>query len=104
MSRTCQVVIFLSGVVATIMTRTLYKDLQRYNEVSQLTDEEQQERFEEETGWKLVHGDVFRPPARSSLFAVLVGTGAQIVAMTVVLLIFACLGFLSPANRGKTFL
>ena len=47
-----------------------------------------------------VHGDVFRPPARAGLLAVYVGTGAQLISMTVVTMIFAVLGFLSPANRG----
>ena len=36
------------------------------------------EEGQEETGWKLVHGDVFRPPALSGWLAVLVGTGVQV--------------------------
>ena len=35
------------------------------------------EEGQEETGWKLVHGDVFRPPVLSGWLAVLVGTGVQ---------------------------
>lgn len=35
----------------------------------------------EETGWKLVHGDVFRPPPLSKLLTTLVGTGMQIFGM-----------------------
>jgi transmembrane 9 superfamily protein 2/4 len=34
------------------------------------------------------------------LLAVSVGNGVQVFAMTVVTMIFAVLGFLSPANRG----
>ena len=30
----------------------------------------------EESGWKLVHGDVFRPPRHSELLSALIGTGA----------------------------
>ena len=56
--------------------------------------------FVVETGWKLVHGDVFRPPQQPMLLAVLVGTGVQTFAMAVITMIFAVLGFLSPANRG----
>lgn len=89
------IVLFLSGMVAVIMMRTLHKDLARYNEQN-LSEEEQQE----ETGWKLIHGDVFRPPAHGGLFSVLVGTGVQVFAMTLLTLMFAVLGFLSPANRG----
>ena len=47
-----------------------------------------------------MHGDVFRPPNGASLLAVYVGTGAQLISMAVVTMIFAVLGFLSPANRG----
>ena len=47
-----------------------------------------------------VHGDVFRAPTNSSLLAVYVGTGSQLLGMAFVTMIFAVLGFLSPANRG----
>jgi transmembrane 9 superfamily protein 2/4 len=89
------IVLFLSGMVAMIMMRTLNRDFKRYNEIDQ-SEEAQQE----ETGWKLIHGDVFRPPAHGGMFSVFIGTGVQVFAMTVSTLIFAVLGFLSPANRG----
>lgn len=47
-----------------------------------------------------VHGDVFRPPRKGMLLSVLLGSGTQVFCMTLVTLAFACLGFLSPANRG----
>lgn len=34
--------------------------------------------FQEEFGWKLVHGDVFRPPRRGMLLAVFLGSGSQV--------------------------
>eukprot|EP00959_Pyramimonas_sp_CCMP1952_P097116 2029957-Pyramimonas_sp.AAC.1 len=49
---------------------------------------------------KVVHGDVFRPPAFSCTLAVYVGTGIQILGMSLITMVFAVLGFLSPANRG----
>jgi len=88
------IVLFLSGMVAMILLRTLHKDIARYN---QMDAEDAQEEF----GWKLVHGDVFRPPKKGMLLSVLVGNGTQITIMMAVTLIFACLGFLSPANRGS---
>ncbi|XP_058073932.1 transmembrane 9 superfamily member 7-like isoform X3 [Magnolia sinica] len=88
------IVLFLSGMVAMIMMRTLYKDIANYNQL------ETQEEAQEETGWKLVHGDVFRPPVKSSLLCVYVGTGVQFFGSTLVTMIFALLGFLSPSNRG----
>ncbi|CAF3191948.1 unnamed protein product [Rotaria sp. Silwood2] len=47
-----------------------------------------------------VHGDVFRPPQKGMLLAVLIGNGVQIAIMSLITLIFACFGFLSPASRG----
>lgn len=88
------IVLFLSGMVAMIMMRTLYKDISNYNQL------ETQDEAQEETGWKLVHGDVFRPPVNSGLLCVYVGTGVQFLGMTLVTMMFALLGFLSPSNRG----
>jgi len=88
------IVLFLSGMVAMIMMRTLHRDFNRYN-AAEMSDD-----VEEETGWKLVHGDVFRPPKAGMMLSVLVGTGVQLIAMAVITMIFAVLGFLSPANRG----
>ncbi|KAJ1259634.1 hypothetical protein BS78_10G170700 [Paspalum vaginatum] len=88
------IVLFLSGMVAMIMMRTLYKDIANYNQL------DNQDEAQEETGWKLVHGDVFRPPVHSGLLCVYVGTGVQFFGMTLVTMMFALLGFLSPANRG----
>lgn len=90
------IVVFLTGMIAMIMLRTLHRDIARYNEV-QTTEEAQ-----EESGWKLVHGDVFRPPQSSPLlFSVVVGTGVQVCCMSAVTMVIALLGLLSPANRGS---
>ncbi|KAL0338952.1 UNVERIFIED_CONTAM: Transmembrane 9 superfamily member 7 [Sesamum angustifolium] len=87
------IVLFLSGMVAMIMARTLYRDIAKYNQL-------EQDEVQDETGWKLVHADVFRPPTNSSLLCVYIGTGVQVFGMTFVTMIFAMLGFLSPSNRG----
>ncbi|KAK1804055.1 hypothetical protein P4O66_020095 [Electrophorus voltai] len=108
------IVLFLSGMVAMIMLRTLHKDIARYNQVDQTCLRSiytqalhmcvlccpLQEDAQEESGWKQVHGDVFRPPPNGMLLAVFLGQGAQIFIMTFITLFLACLGFLSPANRG----
>ncbi|XP_023684779.1 transmembrane 9 superfamily member 2 [Paramormyrops kingsleyae] len=88
------IVLFLSGMVAMIMLRTLHKDIARYNQMDSVED------AQEEFGWKLVHGDIFRPPRKGMLLSVFLGSGTQIFIMTFITLFFACLGFLSPANRG----
>lgn len=89
------IVLFLSGMVAMIMLRTLHKDIARYNQLDNSED------AREEFGWKLVHGDVFRPPRKGMILSVFVGNGIQIIFMAIITLLFACLGFLSPANRGS---
>lgn len=91
------IVLFLTGMVAVIMMRTLRKDITRYNTMDDTDD------LHEETGWKLVHGDVFRPPENCALLACYTGTGVEFIGMSITVLLFACLGFLSPANRGGLF-
>ncbi|XP_045031762.1 transmembrane 9 superfamily member 2 isoform X1 [Daphnia magna] len=88
------IVLLLSGMVAMFLLRPLHKDIARYNQIDSGKD------AQEEFGWKLVHGDIFRPPRKGMLLSVFVGSGVQVFIMTLITLIFACLGFLSPANRG----
>lgn len=88
-------VVVLAVLVATIMCRTLNSDIMSYNALD--LDEED---VKEETGWKLVHGDVFRPPQNYNLLAALVGTGCQLYTCSFLVLVVACTGYLGPANRG----
>ena len=90
----CAVVLFLGAAVAMILVRALRRDISKYNAPETI------EEAREETGWKLVHGDVFRAPRAPLRLAILVGTGTQLLAVLVVVMTFAVLGFLSPANRG----
>ena len=89
------IVLFLSGMIGMILLRTLHRDITRYNQLID-SGEEAQEEF----GWKLVHGDVFRSPRGGMMLSVCIGMGTQIGMMLFITLGFACLGFLSPANRG----
>jgi len=88
------ILLFLSGMVAMILLRTLHRDIAKYNELATA------EEVREESGWKLVHGDVFRTPEYSAILAVSVGSGMQLLCMSILTLIFAVLGLLSPARRG----
>ena len=45
-----------------------------------------QEDAQEEFGWKLVHGDVFRPPRKGMLLSVFLGCGVQIFFMSMITL------------------
>ncbi|KAJ6808703.1 putative transmembrane 9 superfamily member 12 [Iris pallida] len=91
------VIFFLAGIVFVIFLRTVRRDLTRYEE---LDKEAQAQMNEELSGWKLVVGDVFREPTYSKLLCVMVGDGVQITGMAVVTIVFAALGFMSPASRG----
>ena len=82
------IVVFLVGMVSTILVRTLKKDIARYNRLDQFSLEDFGENGDvedgvaDDSGWKLVHGDVFRSPKNPLLLSVLVGNGAQLFAMT----------------------
>ena len=91
------VIAFLAGIVLVILLRTVRRDLTRYEE---LDKEAQLQMNEELSGWKLVVGDVFRAPSHPMLLCVMVGNGIQILGMAVVTILFAALGFMSPASRG----
>eukprot|EP00201_Polytomella_parva_P019090 CAMPEP_0175051062 /NCGR_PEP_ID=MMETSP0052_2-20121109/7589_1 /TAXON_ID=51329 ORGANISM="Polytomella parva, Strain SAG 63-3" /NCGR_SAMPLE_ID=MMETSP0052_2 /ASSEMBLY_ACC=CAM_ASM_000194 /LENGTH=377 /DNA_ID=CAMNT_0016315301 /DNA_START=82 /DNA_END=1212 /DNA_ORIENTATION=+ len=105
-------VIFLLGIVSIILMRTLRKDIQRYA-LSASNDLETQNPHRtlgsggigvvgvgssiddddiEETGWKLVHGDVFRPPRRLTLLAACLGTGVQLSILTVAVIVLSIAG------------
>lgn len=85
--------LFLTALVGTVLLRTVLRDFSRYNALEEEDDEDV-------TGWKLVHGDVFRTPQYPVLLSIFCGSGAQTLCMTTILLFFALLGFLSPAYRG----
>ncbi|KAI9354551.1 Endomembrane protein 70-domain-containing protein [Zopfochytrium polystomum] len=89
------IVIFLSGMVVLNLLPSVRKDIARYNSV------DLESESIDDSGWKLVHGDVFRNPPHSSWLAVLVGSGAQMSAMTFLTLFFAALGVLSPSLGGS---
>ncbi|PPD74111.1 hypothetical protein GOBAR_DD28966 [Gossypium barbadense] len=91
------VITFLAGIVLVIFLRTVRRDLTRYEE---LDKEAQAQMNEELSGWKLVVGDVFRAPSHPALLCIMVGDGVQILGMGVVTILFAALGFMSPASRG----
>lgn len=67
------------------------------HEVDSSSDEE---FIEDVSGWKLLHGDVFRPPRYAGFLAPLIGSGMQLVFMATGLLALSCLGVLNPSFRG----
>ena len=97
-SNSLVIVFVLTSMIAAILVRNLRRDYDRYARVA--TDEEKAED-QEEFGWKLVHADIFRSPAYPMTLSVCVGSGVQLLCMSSLTLIFAMMGFLSPARRGS---
>ncbi|ESL05430.1 hypothetical protein TRSC58_06922 [Trypanosoma rangeli SC58] len=86
---------FLGIIVMIILASTVRKDLLSY------ADADLAEESQEESGWKLVRGDVFRAPPGALLFTALISTGCQVVFMTGVVVLAAFLGVVHPTQRGN---
>ena len=78
------IVVFLAGLVALIMIRTLSLDYRRYTQESM---EGSESISRDDSGWKRVHGDVFRACSHLPLYSVLIGNGAHIVYTVIVSLV-----------------
>lgn len=87
-------VLLLTAFLAIILMRILKKDFSRYMEV------DEDELTEEETGWKMINGDVFRSPDNLSLFCACIGTGAQLFITALILLSFVLAGVFKATKRG----
>lgn len=88
------IVLCLLTVIGHILIKTLRNDILKYNNID-LDD-----GIQDESGWKLVHGDIFRAPKNRILLSVVIGSGAQLFLMTFTTILFALFGLLSPSNRG----
>lgn len=92
------IVVFLTGMVGLILLRTLYQDFARYN---RLAVDEDIEADREDSGWKMLHADVFRPPEKNpTLLCATTGFGLQVFLTVFISLLFALCGFASPEKRG----
>lgn len=58
---------------------------------------------EDESGWKYIHGDVFRFPAQKNLLCAFVGCGTQLVFLTFFIFVLAIIGVFYPYNRGLLY-
>lgn len=82
-------VILLVAGVSTVLLRALRKDIARYNRLNMINLDDLNDNpasvedgIQEDSGWKLVHGDVFRCPKHPLLLSVFLGNGAQLFMMT----------------------
>jgi hypothetical protein len=88
-------VLLLTAFLTIILLRVLKNDFSRYMEL----DDDALD--EEESGWKLIHGDVFRFPQYSTLFCSAVGVGNQLLCTTLFHLLLALTGIISTNRRGS---
>ena len=95
-------------MVSAILMRALKKDIARYNRLESFnlddlsgTNGDAENDVQEDSGWKLVHGDVFRTPKNPLLLSIFLGNGSQLFVMVGTTITFALFGFLSPSNRGS---
>jgi transmembrane 9 superfamily protein 2/4 len=96
------IVVFLSLLIISVLVRNLKKDIANYNAIASMAADEEGEEDYDESGWKLVHADVFRPPSNfPMLYCVFVGSGAQLAVSTTITIGLAAVGFLNPSRRGS---
>eukprot|EP00244_Chara_vulgaris_P011221 TRINITY_DN547_c0_g1_i4.p1 TRINITY_DN547_c0_g1~~TRINITY_DN547_c0_g1_i4.p1 ORF type:complete len:692 (+),score=110.61 TRINITY_DN547_c0_g1_i4:247-2076(+) len=93
----CVTVLLLTGFLATILMRVLKNDFIKY------TREDEAAEDQDETGWKYIHGDVFRFPAHTNLFCSVIGSGTQLLAMVLCIFGLALIGVFYPYNRGALY-
>ncbi|XP_024974344.1 transmembrane 9 superfamily member 3-like isoform X1 [Cynara cardunculus var. scolymus] len=93
----CVTVLLLTGFLATILMRVLKNDFVKYAHDEEAADDQ------EETGWKYIHGDVFRYPKYKSLFAAALGSGTQLFSLALFIFALALVGVFYPYNRGALF-
>eukprot|EP00756_Hemistasia_phaeocysticola_P066324 Hpha_TRINITY_DN9155_c0_g1::TRINITY_DN9155_c0_g1_i1::g.94417::m.94417 len=90
-------VVLLTGFVSFISMRMLKKDFQRYA----VEDDEDGEG--EESGWKLIHADVFRFPGMKSLFCSILGCGIQLLLIFICMLTLSVMGVFYAHGRGTMY-
>jgi len=88
-------VLLLTAFLTIVLLRVLKNDFSRYMEIDEETIDE------EENGWKLIRGDVFRFPQYPEFFCAAIGTGVQLTITTLLLLTLALIGTVSTTKRGS---
>ena len=95
-------VILLTAFLAMILMRALHKDFARYMEMDDV-EEMDDEEAQDEVGWKLVHGDVFRTPRWIMLLTCAIGNGAQILVLILSILALSLMNMFYAGNRGALY-
>ncbi|KAJ0981229.1 hypothetical protein J5N97_009484 [Dioscorea zingiberensis] len=91
----CILVVLLTGFFAAVLIWVLRNDLAKYAINDDLIIDQ------EETGWKNIHGDVFRYPKYKSLLAASLGSGTRLLFVLTSMLIIGLFDVFPPFNQGK---
>lgn len=87
-------VFLLMAFLAMVLLRILKNDFSKFVNV----DEE--DLTEDESGWKMIHGDVFRPPQLMNIFTAMIGAGAQVFCTALIILICVLVSAFKATKRG----
>ena len=90
------VCLLLSAIVATILLRTLSKEI---TDASLPIKSELEYDLDESAGWKLIRAEVFRPPYRGNWLSAIIGSGVQLIVSAFVLATLSATGL--AHNRGR---
>ncbi|KAF1332018.1 Endomembrane protein 70-like protein, partial [Globisporangium splendens] len=90
-------VMMLTAFLSIVMIRILKRDFSRYMD---LEAGDESGGLEDDSGWKLVHADVFRMPTNLNLFCAFNGAGAQLFTMLMIVLVSSLVGIVKPNKRG----
>jgi hypothetical protein len=96
-------VLLLTVFLAFILMRILRNDFARYLDVDDEDIGLDGVSQRDDSGWKMIYGDVFRVPSRIMLFTACVGTGTQLLFILACVLFFAVLGQFAPGQRSALY-
>ena len=92
-------VLLLTIFMTFILVRVLRNDLSRYLDVEDI----EQADLKEETGWKMLKGDIFRSPDVLILFSSCLGTGCQLLTISLCILILQMVGTFYHSSRSAMY-
>jgi len=88
-------ILFLTLIIFLILSRTVKKDLDKYNQNVTIGDNV----ILDEYGWKQIASDVFRPPIHQKTLSAFIGTGFEIFCLIIVSVILYLIGLKKPEIR-----
>ncbi len=91
-------VLLLTGFVVLILRRVLHSDFDRYARKAENPEDEV-----DDSGWKLVHGDVFRLPPLVTLLSAFCGAGVHLILLGATCIVMAICGYFPFGDKGAAY-